>query len=200
MPWCSGKVTVPFGCSTALVMNRRPGHAPQPPPPVDALAGMAAALAGMAMAMSAVRPSALLTNLILRNLVIFTGCPFLWRGHQAGRRPKAPAVSLTPLGVRRGADLTSSWHTHPRTQRVAPAPWLTERARRAAEPRRCCRPGAKRQAGRDTREVIRGGPHPQVWSTANSAGGGYYGSTKPGRTRREPIRIHRTPAQLQAWS
>src|SRR5215469_1380484 len=129
MPWCSGKVTVPLGCSTALVMNRRPGHAPQPPPPVDALAGMAAALAGMAMAMSAVRPSALLTNLILRNLVIFTGCPFLWRGHQAGRRPKAPAVSLTPLGVRRGADLTSSWHT-PQNAAGRPRP-VADRTRQA---------------------------------------------------------------------
>src|SRR6516225_8439819 len=74
MPWCSGKVTVPFGCSTALVMNRRPGHAPQPlPPAVDALAGLATALAEMAMAISAARPSAILTNLILRNLVIFIG-------------------------------------------------------------------------------------------------------------------------------
>src|SRR6516165_9520040 len=95
MPWCSGKVTVPLGCSTALVMNRRPGHAPQPPPPpVDALA---MALAGMAIAARAVRPSGFLTNLILKNVVIFTGCPLLWRGHQPGRRPKAPAVSLTPL-------------------------------------------------------------------------------------------------------
>src|SRR5215813_13640662 len=97
MPWCSGKVTVPFGCSTALVMNRRPGHAQPPPPIVDALAGMAAALAEMAIAISAVRPSAILTNLILSKLVIFTGCPFLWRGHQPGRRPKAPAVSNTLL-------------------------------------------------------------------------------------------------------
>src|SRR5262252_2420954 len=112
MPWCSGKVTVPLGCSTALVMNRRPGHAPQPPPPVDALAGMAAALAGIAMAMSAVRPSALLTNLILRNLVIFTGCPFLWRGHQPGRRPKAPRCFAHPVGVRGGPDLTCSRRTH----------------------------------------------------------------------------------------
>src|SRR5215469_4795308 len=102
MPWCSGKVTVPLGCSTALVMNRRPGHAPQPPPPaVDALAGIAAALAETAIAISAVRPSAILTNLILSNLVIFTGCPFLWRGDQLGRRPTAPAVSLTPWRPRR---------------------------------------------------------------------------------------------------
>jgi hypothetical protein len=44
-------VTVPSGCSTALVMNRRPGHAPQLlPPTVDALAGMAAALAGTELA------------------------------------------------------------------------------------------------------------------------------------------------------
>src|SRR6516165_276389 len=86
-------------------MNSWPGHAPQPPPPaVDALAGMAAALAamtmalaGMAIAARAVRPSGFLTNLILKNVVIFTGCPLLWRGHQPGRRPKAPAVSLTPL-------------------------------------------------------------------------------------------------------
>src|SRR5215471_6787332 len=120
MPWCSGNVTVPLGCSTALVMNRRPGHAPHwPPPPVDALAGMAAALpamamalAGMAIAASAVRPSGFFTNLILGNLVIFTGCPFLWRGHQPGRRPKAPAVSLTPVGLRSGPDLTCSRRTH----------------------------------------------------------------------------------------
>src|SRR5215469_4615971 len=113
MPWCSGKVTVPFGCSTALVMNRRPGHAPQlPPPAVDALAGLAAALAEMAMAISAVRPSAILTNLILRNLVIFIGCPFLWRGHQPGRRQRLPAVSITSVGVRRGPVLRSSRRTH----------------------------------------------------------------------------------------
>src|SRR5262252_4377196 len=113
MPWCSGKVTVPFGCSTALVMNRRPGHAPQPPPPVvDALAGMAAALAEMAIAISAVRPSAILTNLILSKLVIFTGCPFLWRGHQPGRRPKAPRCFAHPVGLRSGRDLTCSRRTH----------------------------------------------------------------------------------------
>src|SRR5215469_6777178 len=112
MPWCSGKVTVPFGCSTALVMNRRPGHAPQPPPAVDALAGMAAALAEMAIAMSAVRPSAILMNLILRNLVIFTGCPFLWRGHQPGRRPKAPRCFAHLVGVAAAWGLTSSRRTH----------------------------------------------------------------------------------------
>src|SRR5215467_7791861 len=119
MPWCSGKVTVPFGCSTALVMKRRPGHAPQPlPPVVDALAGMAAVLAEIAI--SAVRPSAILTNLILSNLVIFTGCPFLWRGHQSGPRPTAPRYSLIllaataarilrPSGVQRpGADITAA--------------------------------------------------------------------------------------------
>src|SRR6516164_3084667 len=109
MPWCSGKVTVPFGCSTALVMNRRPGHAPQPPPPaVDALAGMAAALAEMAMVISAVRPSAILTNLILRNLVIFIGV-----GPPLAGPPTWPAANGSPLfphpvGGRSGADLTSS--------------------------------------------------------------------------------------------
>src|SRR5215469_16330480 len=103
MPWCSGRVTVPLGCSTALVMNRRPGHAPQPlPPAVAALAGMAAAPAEMAIAISAVRPSAILMNLILRNLVVFTGCPFLWRGHQSGRRPKVPPLFCSPCLRRSG--------------------------------------------------------------------------------------------------
>ena len=55
----------------------------------------------------AVRPSAILTNLILRNLRIFIGCPFLRRGHHLGRRPMAPAVSFT-VGVRSGRGLTSS--------------------------------------------------------------------------------------------
>src|SRR5215469_9404962 len=124
MPLCSGKVTVPLGCSTALVMNRRPGHAPQLPPPVDALAGMAAAMAGMAIAMTAIGPSAALTNLILRNLVIFTGCPFL-RGCQPGRWPRALAVSLTPVGVRGGADLTSPRPAHQSAADAGrrPSPW-----------------------------------------------------------------------------
>jgi len=51
-------VTVPSGCSTALVMNRRPAPALELPLAVDALAGMATALAGTAIAASAVRPSA----------------------------------------------------------------------------------------------------------------------------------------------
>src|SRR6516164_3389176 len=79
-------------------MNRRPGHAPQlPPPAVDALAGMPAAPAGMAIAMSAVRPSAIFTNVILRNLVMFIGCPFLRRGHHPGQRPTATPLFRSPL-------------------------------------------------------------------------------------------------------
>src|SRR5262249_46490240 len=88
MPWCSGKVTVPLGCSTALVMNKRPGHAPQLPPAV-------AALAGMAMAISVMNPSAILTNLILRNVVIFIGCPFLWRGRQRSPLLRSPLLVCT---------------------------------------------------------------------------------------------------------
>src|SRR5262249_3883490 len=99
MPWCSGKVTVPLGCSTALVMNKRPGHAPQLPPAVAALAGMAIALAGMAMAISVMNPSAILTNLILRNVVIFIGCPFLWRGHQRSPLLRSPLFVCTAAQV-----------------------------------------------------------------------------------------------------
>src|SRR5262249_14859079 len=99
MPWCSGKVTVPLGCSTALVMNKRPGHAPQLPPAVAALAGMAIALAGMAMAISVMNPSAILTNLILRNVVIFIGCPFLWRGRQRSPLLRSPLLVCTAAQV-----------------------------------------------------------------------------------------------------
>src|SRR5215467_1993526 len=107
MPRCSGKVTVPLGCSTALVMNRRPGHAPQlPPPPVDALAGMAAALAEMAIPISAINPSAILTNLTFRNLVIFIDCPFLGQGNQLAGGQWLPLFPH-PVGGRSGADLTS---------------------------------------------------------------------------------------------
>src|SRR5215467_7034123 len=113
MPWCNGKVTVPFGCSTALVMNRRPGHAPQPlPPAVDALAGIAAALAEMAIAMSAARPSAIFTSLILRNLVIFIGCPFLWRGHQPGGASGPPLFRSPLLASAAAWVLRSSRRTH----------------------------------------------------------------------------------------
>src|SRR5215469_5408501 len=109
MPWCSGKVTVPFGCSTALVMNRRPGHAPQPlPPAVDALAGMAAALAEMAIAISAMRPSAILTNLILRNLVIFTAVLSSGEATNLVGDQRPPAVSLALLVSQRPGVLTSS--------------------------------------------------------------------------------------------
>src|SRR5215831_13062164 len=80
MPWCSGKVTVPLGCSTALVMNRRPGHAPQLLPlPVDAPAGAARALTETAAAASAVKPSAILKKLdrsLLSDLT--TVCPFCY--------------------------------------------------------------------------------------------------------------------------
>src|SRR5215471_15886806 len=130
MPWCSGKVTVPLGCSTALVMNRRPGHTPQLLP-VDALAGMAIAPARMAIAISAVRPSAALANFILRNLVIFIGCPSLLRGQQYGRRPAAPAVSVTPIGVRSGPGLTSS-------RRMAVRSWEGPGANRSGFAGRWC--------------------------------------------------------------
>jgi len=106
---------VPLGCSTALVMNKRPGHAPHWPPAV-------AALAGMAIAISAVRPSATLTNLILRNWVTFIGICFSFRGATNladGRR--LPAVSLTCVGVRIGRDLTSSRRTHQSTVVAQPA-------------------------------------------------------------------------------
>src|SRR6516162_8971558 len=129
MPWCSGKVTVPFGCSTALVMNRRPGHAPQPlPPVVDALAGIAAVLAEIAIAISAVRPSAILTNLILRDFVIFIGWPFLRRGHQPGRRPTAPRCFLVPLAAAAGRILrplgaqTGAWRRIPRRHEAGKGP------------------------------------------------------------------------------
>src|SRR5215813_6022718 len=88
-------------------MNRRPGHTPQLPPAVDALAGMAIAPAWTAIAISAVRPSAILTSLIVSNLVIFIGCPSPLAGQQPGRRPNGPAVSLTSIGVRSGPGLTS---------------------------------------------------------------------------------------------
>src|SRR5215469_325689 len=78
-------------------MNRRPAPAPELPLAVDALAGMAAALAGMAIVASAVRPSATFTNVVLRNLVIFMGCPFLRRGHQPGRRPTAAPLFRLPV-------------------------------------------------------------------------------------------------------
>src|SRR5215468_3108137 len=160
MPWCSGKVTVPFGCSTALVMNRRPGHAPQPPPPVvDAPAGMAAALAEMAIAISAVTPSAILTNLILSKLVIFTGCPFLWRGHQPGRRPKAPAVSLTPLASA-AARILRALSAPTRAPRARPSRADKTNAPAKPQAKVCCRPSAKRRASRNTREVIRCGRRP----------------------------------------
>src|SRR5215472_13636326 len=116
MPLCSGKVTVPSGCSTALVMNRRPGHAPQlPPPAVDALAGTAAAAAGMAKATSAARPSPISTNLILRNLVIFIGYPFSPAGPTTWPAANGrPAVSLTPIGVSCGPGLRPPAHTSER--------------------------------------------------------------------------------------
>src|SRR5215831_6298374 len=120
MPWCSGKVTVPLGCSTALVMNRRPGHAPQPlPPAVDALAGLAAALAEMAIAISAVRPSALLTNLILRNLVIFIGLALPPAGPPTWPAANGSPLFPHPIGGCGGADLTSSRRTHPGTAGLA---------------------------------------------------------------------------------
>src|SRR5262249_39920213 len=124
-------------------MNRRPGHAPQPLPAVDALAG-AAALAEMAIAISAVRPSAILTNLILRNSVIFTGCPFLWRGHQPGRRPKAPAVSNTLLASQRPEVLPPPG-AHTGARRRISRRHETGRARR--EPIRINRTAGKRRRG-----------------------------------------------------
>ena len=68
-----------------------------PPPAVDALAGMATAPAGMAMAASVVRPSATFTDVILRSLVIFMGCPFLGGATNlaGGRRP--PRLCRLPL-------------------------------------------------------------------------------------------------------
>ena len=80
--------------SVALVMNRWP--APELPLAVDALAGRATAPTGMARAASAAKPSAILTNVILRNLVIFMGCLFLRRGHQPGRRPTAAPLFRLP--------------------------------------------------------------------------------------------------------
>src|SRR6516225_8020660 len=81
MPLCSGNVAVPSGCSTALVMNCAPGHAPQLPPlPVDAPAGAARAATGTAAAASAVKPSAILENLVLSVLSDLTiVCPFCYR-------------------------------------------------------------------------------------------------------------------------
>src|SRR6516162_7452678 len=160
MPWCSGKVTVPSGCSTALVMNRRPGHAPQlPPPAVDALAEMATAPAGMAIAISAVRPSVILTNVRLRNLAIFMGCPFLRRGRQPGRRPTAAPLFCSPLLASEAA-------------RILGPPASTTRTRRAA----------RTKALQNTHE---GHPRrtPKIWSAADSAGGRYHRRAKLGRTR-----------------
>src|SRR5215471_15979160 len=121
MPWCSGNVAVPSGCSTALVMNCAPGHAPQlPPPAVDALAGTATAPAGMARAESVVRPNATLAKLVLRNLVVFIGCPFLRRGTNLAGGQRPPRCFAHPVGVRSGPDLRSSG-AHTRARRVAAA-------------------------------------------------------------------------------
>src|SRR5215468_2152324 len=191
MPWCSGKVTVPLGCSTALVMNKRPGHAPQLPPAVAALAGMAIALAGMAMAISVMNPSAILTNLILRNVVIFIGCPFLWRGRQ-----RSPLLR-SPLLVCTAAQVLGLAGTPGRGE--AAHPGLTNALGGHAKPGRLLPPGAKRHAVRNAYEVIRGGRRPQFWSTANGGRGGYHGRAKLGRTRREPIRMRRGGGVAQAW-
>lgn|SRR5216684_8810131 len=94
MPLCSGKVTVPSGCSTALVMNRRPGHAPQLLLAADTPMLAADALAGAATAMRARRPSTIVRNLVLRNLA--TGSSFLLSACGLGKNyfiwsPFAPA-------------------------------------------------------------------------------------------------------------
>src|SRR5262249_37868346 len=132
MPLCSGKVTVPSGCSTALVMNRRPGHAPQVPPlAVDAPAGRAIAPAGRAMAISVVRPNAILAKLVLRNLVVFIGCPFLRRGHSPGRRPTAAPLFRSPLLASAAARVLGP-PAHTPEHGGPPHPGLTTRTGRAA--------------------------------------------------------------------
>ena len=142
---------MPSGCSTALVMNRRPGHAPQLPPlAVEALAGRAAAPAGRAIAASAVRPSATLTNVIRRNLVIFSGVLFLRRGRQPGRRPTAAPLFRLPLLASAAARVLGPPGAHARARQDPPPPGASE-TRRAGSPksRRCCRPRARRHAGRN---------------------------------------------------
>jgi len=112
-------------------------------------------------------PSATLTNLILRHVVIFIGCPFLRRatnlaGGQGSRcfdhlrwRPPAARVLPPPRRThqgrwgRRHAGLTNAQEGLPPSRGV------------------CAALGAPRLAGRNVREVIRGGRCQQVWSTAN---------------------------------
>src|SRR5215469_5640537 len=100
------------------------------------------------------------------------------------------AVSLTPLASAAARILRPPGA--PTVGAGLPPPGAAKRTGRTAPGRGVAAalpPGVTR---RNTHEVIRSRPRPQVWCTANSAGGGYRGSAKPGQTRREPIRIRRT--------
>lgn len=94
-----------------------------------------------------------------------------------------PLFSLTPIGVplRPGSYVLPA---RTRTGRAAPT-WPDKRMGRQPEPGFCCRPGDKRQAGRSTYEVIRGGRRPHVWSNAQRRGRRIPRCREDGKARRD---------------
>jgi len=84
-------------------------------------------------------------------------------------------------------------------RRVAPPG--ANKARRAGnpKPRRCCCPAPGGHAGRNTREVIRGGRRPEVWSIANSAGWRMPPQHEGGKNQAATDQASRDRRRAQAW-